>query len=129
MSRVAMLFYGIALALLAAAGFAVFYYASQYASEKSRADNAERLASSAAAVAANLQHTLSIINIVTEANQHAKNQIALDVQSAAREIRAAVANDECALHAIPADADSRLRHYANSLGARTGDPAPGKSDR
>ncbi len=129
MNRLAVLFSGAALALLAATGLAVFHYSGQYAREKNRADNAERQASSAAAVATNLQRTVSIINTVTEANQHAKNQITLDVQSAAREIHSAVANDACAQRAIPADADSRLRHYATSLGARYADPAPVQPDR
>ncbi|WP_312210516.1 DUF2570 domain-containing protein [Pseudescherichia sp.] len=129
MNRLAVLFSGAALALLAAAGLAVFHYGSQYAREKNRADNADRLASSAAAVAANLQRTVSIFNTVTEANQHAKNQITLDVSSAAREIHSAVANDECALRTIPADADSRLRHYATRLGSRTAAPAPVQFDR
>lgn len=129
MNRVAVLFCGAALALLAAAGFAVFHYSSQYASQKNRADNAERLASSAAVVAANLQRTVSIINAVTEANQHAKNQITLDVQSAGREIHSAVANDECAQRSIPADADSRLRDVANSVRASANSRATSKPDR
>lgn len=127
MSRLAVLFSGAALALLAAAAFAVVYYSGQYAREKNRADNAERLASSAAAVVTHLQHTVALINTVTEANQHAKNQITLDVQNAARDVHAAMANDECAQRAIPADADSQLRHYATRLGTRTADP--GKPDR
>jgi len=127
MSRLVILFSGAALALLAAAGFAIFHYSGQYASEKNRADNAERRASSAAAVVTNLQRTVALINTVTEANQHAKNQITQDVQNAARDVHSASANDECAQRAIPADADSRLRHYAASLG--TGTAAPGKPDR
>jgi len=126
MSRLVILFSGAALALLAA-GFAVFHYGGQYASEKNRADNAERRASSAAAVVTNLQRTVALINTVTEANQHGKNQIKQDVQNAARDVHSAIANDECAQRAIPADADSRLRHYAASLGTRTA--APGKPDR
>jgi len=126
MSRLVILFSGAALALLAA-GFAVFHYGGQYASEKNRADNAERRASSAAAVVTNLQRTVALINTVTEANQHAKNQITQEVQNAARDVHSAIANDECTQRAIPADADSRLRHYAASLGTRTA--APGKPDR
>ncbi|WP_312274555.1 DUF2570 domain-containing protein [Pseudescherichia sp.] len=127
MSRFVVLFSGAALALLAAALFAIVYYSGQYAREKNRADNAERLASSAAAVVTHLQRTVALINTVTEANQHAKNQITLDVQNAARDVHLAMANDECAQRAIPADADSRLRHYATRLGTRTA--APGKPDR
>ena len=43
MSRFVVLFSGAALALLAAALFAVVYYSGQYAREKNRADNDESL--------------------------------------------------------------------------------------
>lgn len=89
-------------------------YAS-YKVEKKRADDAEQSATSAVTITDNALQTIKITNIVMEANQHAKNQIALDSQSAQKDIRVAVAGDSCADRPVPAAAVKRLHDYANGL--------------
>ena len=80
---------------------------------------------SSRAVMDNMLRTVAITNIVLGVNQHAKNQIALESQSAASDIKTAVAGDDCATRPVPAVAANRLRQYANSL--RTGTTATNPS--
>lgn len=70
------------------------------------------------AVMDNVLKTVTITNIVLGANQHAKNQIALESQRAQADIKVAVANDDCAHQPVPPAAADRLRQFADSL--RTG---------
>lgn len=88
---------------------------ANYRSEKQRADDAEQSATSAVTITDNVLQTIKITNIAMEANQHAKNQIALDSQSAQKDIRVAVAGDGCADRPVPAAAVKRLHDYANGL--------------
>ncbi|HDT1354179.1 DUF2570 domain-containing protein [Citrobacter freundii] len=67
------------------------------------------------AVMDNVLKTVAITNMILGANQHAKNQIALESQRAASDIKVAVANDDCAHRAVPAAAADRLRQYADSV--------------
>ncbi|UTJ46600.1 DUF2570 domain-containing protein [Atlantibacter subterranea] len=102
-------------------------YAS-YKGEKKRADDAEQSAASALTITDNVLRTIKITNIVLEANQHAKNQIALDSQGTKKDIRVAVASDSCADRPVPAAAVKRLHDYADSLRQSSGGPATGKPD-
>ncbi|EHR9670926.1 DUF2570 domain-containing protein [Escherichia coli] len=80
-----------------------------------RADAAEQRADSTEAITANVLRTMAITNIIQEANQHAKQQIALESQRTQEDIKVAVADDDCASRPVPAAAADRLRKYANSL--------------
>ena len=75
------------------------------------------------AIMDNVLKTVAITNIVLETNQHAKQQIALESQRAENDIKAAIANDDCASRLIPADAVKRLREYADGIRSSSGDPA------
>lgn len=81
------------------------------------------------AVMDNMLRTVAITNIVLGANQYAKNQIALDAQSASSDIKVAVAGDDCAARPVPAGAANRLRQYADSLRASTAAANPRQPDR
>lgn len=81
------------------------------------------------AVMDNMLRTVAITNIVLGANQHAKNQIALESQSAAHDIKTAVAGDDCADRPVPAGAANRLRQYADSLRASTAAANPRQPNR
>lgn len=72
------------------------------------------------AVMNNVLQTVAITNIVLGANQHAKNQIALESKRAQADIKVAVAGDDCARKLVPAVATDRLRRYADSLRASSG---------
>lgn len=81
------------------------------------------------AIMDNALKTVAITNIVLGANQHAKNQIALDAQSAAHDIKTAVADDDCAARPVPAVAANRLRQYADSLRSGASAANPSQPDR
>ncbi|MCV5579970.1 DUF2570 domain-containing protein, partial [Escherichia coli] len=85
-----------------------------------RADEAVQNAKSATAITNNVLQSLQIVNTVLEANQHAKQQIALESQRTQEDIKMAVADDDGASRAVPAAAADRLRKYADSLRERSG---------
>ncbi|HCJ9821411.1 TPA: DUF2570 domain-containing protein [Escherichia coli] len=102
------------------------HYYSKYQHEKERADEAVRNAESATAITRNVLQSLQIINTVIEANQHAKEQIALDASGASADIRVAVANDDCTNRPVPAGAVKRLQQFANGLRQSAGSPVTGQ---
>ena len=103
-------------------------YYSKYQHEKKRADDAARNAESATAITNNVLQSVQIINTVLEANQHAKQQIALESQRTQEDIKAAVADDDCASRPVPAAAADRLRKFANGLRERSGGTTASQSD-
>jgi hypothetical protein len=80
------------------------------------------------AVMDNMLRTIAITNIVLGANQHAKNQIALESQKASSDIKAAIVGDDCAARVVPAGAANRLRQYADSLRSGTTAANPSHPD-
>ncbi|MFY9995050.1 MAG: DUF2570 domain-containing protein [Leclercia sp.] len=80
------------------------------------------------AVMDNVLKMVAITNIVLGANQHAKNQLALQSQGAQEYIKMAVANDDCAHQPVPPAAADRLRQFAESLRIGSGNAASGKPD-
>nr|WP_227741757.1 DUF2570 domain-containing protein [Pluralibacter gergoviae] len=123
----------IALAVLAAFIAGILWVASHYhdkwQEEKTRAEAAEKRADSSEAITANVIRAVTIMSIITEANQHAKEQIALESSRASRDIKAAVADDDCAKRTVPAGAAYRLREYADSLRSGAVRAAAGQPDR
>lgn len=93
-----------------------------------RADGFEQSANSAATVTSNVLLTLSIMNTVTEANQNAKQQNALESQRTKNDIAVAVTGDDCANRNIPAAAVNRLLEYADSLRSSPSGPVTGQPD-
>lgn len=113
--------------LIGALAISASHYKDKAEQEKQRADGAEQQVNSAQVITANVLTTMTIFNSIVEANQHAKEQIALDASGAASDIKVAVANDDCAPRDIPAGAVKRLQQYANGLrpvarGTVTGQP-------
>jgi hypothetical protein len=80
------------------------------------------------AVMDNMLRTVAITNIVLGANQHAKNQIALESQRAASDIKTAVKGDNCANRPVPVVAVNRLRQYADSVRTSATNPNPSQPD-
>ncbi|EOZ3731614.1 DUF2570 domain-containing protein, partial [Klebsiella pneumoniae] len=99
-----------------------------YQAEKTRADNAEQQVNAAQAITSNVLTTMTIFNTIVEANQHAKEQIALDASGASDDIRVAVANDDCTNRPVPAGAVKRLQQFANGLRQSAGGPVTGQPD-
>lgn len=109
--------------------WSAWHYSDKASKEKARADSAEQQAEAANAVTANVIQAVNIINAISEANQDAKNKIALESQRARADIKVAVADDDCARRPVPAAAADRLREYADSLRARSGGTSASKPDR
>ncbi|MCE9886496.1 DUF2570 domain-containing protein [Obesumbacterium proteus] len=78
---------------------------------------------SAETITKNVLTTVTLFNQISEANQNAKAQDALESKRAENDIKAAVANDDCANRLIPPDAVKRLREYADGIRSSSGDPA------
>lgn len=115
--------------LFGGACWSAWYYSDKASQEKTRADSAEQQAEAANAVTANVIQAVNIINAISEANQDAKNKIALESQRAQNDIKVAVADDDCARRPVPVAAADRLREYADSLRAGSGGTVASKSDR
>ncbi|APY64629.1 DUF2570 domain-containing protein [Salmonella enterica subsp. enterica serovar Johannesburg] len=105
------------------------HYHGKFLGEQRRADAAEQRADSTEAITANVLRTMAITNIIQEANQHAKQQIALESQRTREDIKVAVADDDCAVRPVPAAAADRLRKYEDSLRTSSGNTTTGESDR
>lgn len=105
------------------------HYYSKYQHEKKRADEAVQNAKSATVITNNVLQSMQIVNTVLEANQHAKQQIALESQRTQEDIKVAVADDDCASRLVPARATERLRRYADNLRASSGGTTTGEPDR
>lgn len=116
------------LCLFGGACWSAWYYSDKAIREKTRADSAEQQAESANIVTANVIQAVNIINAISEANQDAKNQIALESQKTQADIKVAVANDDCARQLVPAAAADRLRKYAGSVRTGSGGAATGQPD-
>ncbi len=113
------------LCLFGGACWSAWYYSDR---EKTRADSAEQQAESANVITANVIQAVNIINAISEANQNAKNEIALESQRAQADIKVVVANDDCARQPVPAAAADRLRKYADSVRTGSGGAATSQPD-
>ncbi|HEN4994679.1 TPA: DUF2570 domain-containing protein [Klebsiella aerogenes] len=100
----------------------------QVGKEKKRADDAEGQVNSAQTITSNVLTTMTIFNSISEANQHAKEQIALDASGATADIKVAIAADDCANRAVPAGAVKRLQQYANGLRQSAGSTLASQPD-
>lgn len=116
------------LCLFGGACWSAWYYSDKASREKTRADSAEQQAESANVITANVIQAVNIINAISEANQNAKNEIALESQRAQADIKVVVANDDCARQPVPAAAADRLRKYADSVRTGSGGAATSQPD-
>lgn len=116
------------LCLFGGACWSAWYYSDKASRDKTRADSAEQQAESANAITANVIKAVNIINAISEANQNAKKEIALESQRTQADIKVAVANDDCARRPVPVAAADRLRQYADSVRAGSGGTTTGQPD-
>lgn len=114
--------------LIGALAIAASHYKGKAEQEKQRADGAEQQVSAAEAITSNVLTTMTIFNTISEANQHAKEQIALDASGASADIRVAVANDDCTNRPVPAGAVKRMQQFANGLRQSAGGPVTSQPD-
>ncbi len=128
MSRTIAVFGAAIISLILILWWGLSHFHETYQAEKTRADNAEQQVNAAQAVTSNVLTTMTIFNTIAEANQHAKEQIALDASGASADIRVAVANDDCTNRPVPAGAVKRLQQFANGLRQSAGSPVTGQPD-
>ncbi|WP_410000641.1 DUF2570 domain-containing protein [Klebsiella pneumoniae] len=109
--------------LIGALAISASHYKGKAEQERQRADGAEQQVNAAKTITSNVLTTMTIFNTIVEANQHAKEQIALDASGASADIRVAVANDDCTNRPVPAGAVKRLQQFAFTISS----PRPGRS--
>ena len=126
MSRLTAIISAIVICLVVCLGWLAMHYHNAASEQKTRADNAEQQVNAAQAITSNVLTTMTIFNTISEANQHAKEQIALDASGASADIKVAVANDDCARRPVPDGAVKRLQQYADGLHQGAGGAASGK---
>lgn len=114
--------------LIGALVIAASHYKDKADQEKQRADGAEQQVNAAQTITSNVLTTMTIFNSIAEANQHAKEQIALGASGASADIKVAVANDDCANHPVPAGAVKRLQQFADGLRQSAGGPVTSQPD-
>nr|WP_320738749.1 DUF2570 domain-containing protein [Enterobacter roggenkampii] len=129
MSRLTAIITAVLACLIVCLGWLAMHYHNSASKQQARAETAEQQINAAETVASNVLTTMTIFNTISEANQHAKEQIALDASGASADIKAAVANDDCARRPVPDGAVKRLQQYADGLHQGSGGAAPGKSHR
>jgi ABC-type protease/lipase transport system fused ATPase/permease subunit len=127
MNRLTAIFSAGVICLIVCLGWLAMHYRNAASQQETRADAAEQQVTSAQTITANVLTTMSIFNSIVEANQHAKEQIALGASGASADIKMAVANDDCTNRPVPSGAVKRLQQYANGLrqsasGSVTGQP-------
>ncbi|MDH2674347.1 DUF2570 domain-containing protein [Klebsiella quasipneumoniae] len=115
MSRLTAIISAIVICLIVCLGWLAMHYRNAASKQETRAETAEQQINTAQAITSNVLTTMTIFNTIVEANQHAKEQIALDASGASADIRLAVANDDCTNRPVPAGAVKRLQQYANGL--------------
>ncbi|EOU2180480.1 DUF2570 family protein [Klebsiella pneumoniae] len=128
MSRTIAVFGAAIISLILILWWGLSHFHEAYQAEKTRADNAEQQVNAAQTITSNVLSTMTIFNTIVEANQHAKEQIALDASGASADIKVAVTNDDCARRPVPDGAVKRLQQYADGLRQGAGGAAPGKPD-
>lgn len=106
----------------------IFVLLHQVGKEKKRADEAEGQVNSAQTITSNVLTTMTIFNSISEANQHAKEQIALDASGSAADIKVAIADDDCTNRAVPVGAVKRLQQYADGLRQSAGSTSTSQPD-
>ncbi|UKS44590.1 DUF2570 domain-containing protein [Klebsiella michiganensis] len=128
MSRLTAIISAVVICLIVCLGWLAMHYHNAASQQENRADAAEQQVTSAQTITANVLTTMSIFNSIAEANQHAKEQIALDASGALADIRVAVANDDCTNRSVPAGAIKRLQQFANGLRQGASSPITGQPD-
>ncbi|HDC4619774.1 TPA: DUF2570 domain-containing protein [Enterobacter asburiae] len=126
--RYQVIIFTFALSILGGIIWSASHYHDKYLVEKKRADAAQQNAIAAEAITANVIQAVNVINAISEANQDAKNKIALELQRAQADIKVAFADDDCARKPVPVAAADRLRQYADSLRTDSSGAAAGEPD-
>ena len=128
MGRLTAIISAVIICLIVCLGWLANHYHNSANQQQARAEAAEQQVNAADTVVSNVLTTISIFNSISEANQHAKEQIALDASGAAADIKVAIADDDCTNRAVPAGAVKRLQQYADGLRQSAGSTSASQPD-
>ena len=128
MSRLTAIIASVIICIIVCLGWLAMHYHNAAKQQETRAETAEQQVNAAQAITSNVLTTMSIFNSMAEANQHAKEQIALGASGASADIKVAIANADCANRPVPAGAIKRLQQYANGLRQSAGGPVTSQPD-
>ncbi|MXF49718.1 DUF2570 domain-containing protein [Raoultella sp. Lac2] len=128
MSRLTAIISAVVICLIVCLGWLAMHYHNAASQQETRAETAELQVNTAQAITSNVLTTMSIFNSIAEANQHAKEQIALGASGASADIKVAIASDDCTNRHVPAGAVKRLQQYANGLRQSAGGAVTGQPD-
>ncbi|UXY08999.1 DUF2570 domain-containing protein [Kosakonia sp. ML.JS2a] len=122
MSRLSAIIAAVVVGVIVCLSWLAMHYHNTAGRQQTRAEFAEQQVNSSQATTSNVLATVSIFNTISEANQRAKDQIALDASGAVADVKVAVANDDCTHRAVPPGAVKRLQQYADGLRQGAGGP-------
>ncbi|HDG9794463.1 TPA: DUF2570 domain-containing protein [Raoultella planticola] len=128
MSRLTAIIASVIVCIIVCLGWLAMHFHNAASQQETRAETAEQQLNGTQAITSNVLTTMSIFNSIAEANQHAKEQIALGASGASADIKVAIANDDCANRPVPAGAVKRLQQYANGLRQSAGGAVTGQPD-
>lgn len=128
MSRLTAIIASVIICIIVCLGWLAMHFHNAASQQEARAETAEQQVNTAQAITSNVLTTMSIFNSIAEANQHAKEQIALGASGASADIKVAIASDDCTNRPVPAGAVKRLQQYANGLRQSAGSAVTGQPD-
>ena len=128
MSRLTAIIASVIACIIVCLGWLAMHYHNAASQQETRAETAEQKVNIAQAITSNVLTTMTIFNSIAEANQHAKEQIALGASGASADIKVAIASDDCANRPVPAGAVKRLQQYANGLRQSASGSVAGQPD-
>ncbi|EMO5717499.1 DUF2570 domain-containing protein [Enterobacter bugandensis] len=111
-------------ALIGVLAFFVNHYRDNAITYKDQRDKATVRADTSEAITNNVITTMNLIREISQATQHAKNELAQKGETRIVYIRQALEGDPCANQLVPSAAADSLREYADSLRS-----SPGGADK
>lgn len=106
--------------LIGVLAFFVNHYRGNAITYKDQRDKATVRADTSEAITNNVITTMNLIRDISQATQHAKNELAQNGETRIVYIRQALEGDPCANQLVPSAADDSLREYAESLRPSSG---------
>ncbi|HCS4220147.1 TPA: DUF2570 domain-containing protein [Klebsiella aerogenes] len=110
------------IALICALAFFVNLYRGNAINYKDQRDKATVRAETAETVSNSVVTAMNLINDISRATKHAKNELSQTGEQRVTYIRQALEGDQCAKQLVPAAAADSLREYADGLRAGAGSP-------
>lgn len=115
MSRSVGIIYTVIIVVISAMAWAINHYRDNAITYKDQRDKATVRADTSEAITNNVITTMNLIRDISQATQHAKNELAQKGETRIVYIRQALEGYPCANQLVPSAAADSLREYADSL--------------